>query len=163
MSGEGNYKARGVKFMGFRPAIAAAVLFAMLLRGAVPASAQSFRTLTCQFTSGTTGRFDTDWDVKASSDRVDFTIENIDAGQARAKIVSAFGMTNVLLFRGNNSLNFLELMPDGNQAFTSVFFSAKRAGKQQGSLDWFPAVHSRHMMIGNYPVVSHYRGYCQGN
>jgi hypothetical protein len=67
------------------------------------------------------------------------------------------------LFRGNNSLNFLELMTDGNQAFTTVFFSANRAGKQKGSLDWFPAVHSRHMMIGSYPVVSHYRGYCQGN
>ena len=163
MSGEGIYKARGVEFMRFRPASAAAVLFAILFFDAVPASAQTFRTLSCQFTSGTTGRFDTDWDVKVATDRLDFTIEGIDTVQARAKIVSAFGMTSVLLFRGNNSLNFLELMPDGNQAFTSVFFSANRAGKQVGSRDWFPAVHSRHMMIGNYPVVSHYRGYCQGN
>jgi len=141
----------------------AAVLFAILLFDALPASAQSFRTFRCQFASGTSGRFDNDWDVKVASDRIDFTIEGIDTGQARAKIVSAFGMTNVLLFRGNNSLNFLELMPDGNQAFTTVFFSASRAGRQEGSRDWFPAVHSRHMMIGNYPVVSHYRGYCQGN
>jgi hypothetical protein len=164
VSGEGIiYKARGVEFMRFRPASAAAVLFAILLLDAVPASAQSFRTFRCQFTTGTTGRFDTDWDVKVASDRVDFSIEGIDAGQASAKIVSAFGMSNVLLFRGNNSLNFLELMPDGNQAFTTVFFSANRAGNREGSRDWFPAVHSRHMMIGNYPVVSHYRGYCQGN
>ena len=163
VSGEGNYKARGVEYMRFRPASAAAVLFAILLFDALPASAQSFRTFRCQFASGTSGRFDNDWDVKAASDRIDFTIEGIDTVQARAKIVSAFGMTNVLLFRGNNSLNFLELMPDGNQAFTTVFFGASRAGKQEGSRDWFPAVHSRHMMIGNYPVVSHYRGYCQGN
>jgi hypothetical protein len=149
--------------MRFRPASAAAVLFATLLFSAVPASAETFRSLGCQFTSGTTGRFDTDWDVKVASDRVDFTIEGIDTVQARAKIVSAFGMSNVLLFRGNNSLNFLELMPDGNQAFTSVFFSANRAGNREGSRDWFPAVHSRHMMIGNYPVVSHYRGYCHAN
>jgi hypothetical protein len=149
--------------MRFRPAFAAAVLFTMLFSDVVPASAQSFRTYRCQFTTGTTGRFDTDWDVKVASDRVDFSIEGIDMTQAKAKIVSAFGMSNVLLFRGNNSLNFLELMSDGNQAFTSVFFSANRAGKQEGSRDWFPAVHSRHMMIGNYPVVSHYRGYCQGN
>ncbi|HLL27288.1 MAG TPA: hypothetical protein VKT73_06515 [Xanthobacteraceae bacterium] len=149
--------------MRLRPASAAAVLFTILLLGARPAAAQAFRTLTCQFTSGTTGRFDSDWDVKVASDRVDFTIDSIDMTQARAKIVSAFGMSSVLLFRGNNSLNFLELMPDGNQAFTTVFFSAKRAGRQPGSLDWYPAVHSRHMMIGNYPVVSHYRGYCQGN
>jgi hypothetical protein len=140
-----------------------AVLFAILLFDAVPGSAQSFRSLGCQFTSGTTGRFDTDWDVKVASDRIDFTIEGIDMAQSRAKIVSAFGMSNVLLFRGSNSLNFLELMSDGNQAFTSVFFSANRAGKEMGSRDWFPAVHSRHMMIGNYPVVSHYRGYCHGN
>jgi hypothetical protein len=149
--------------MRFRPASAAAVLFAILLVEAMPASAETFRSLGCQFTSGTTGRFDTDWDVKVASDRIDFTIEGIDTVQARAKIVSAFGMSNVLLFRGNNSLNFLELMPDGNQAFTSVFFSANRAGKEVNSRDWFPAVHSRHMMIGNYPVVSHYRGYCHGN
>ena len=140
----------------------AAVLFAILVLG-LPAFAQSVRTLNCQFTAGTTGRFDTEWDVKNASDRLDFTIDSIDSGQARAKITSAFGMTSVLLFRGNNSLNFLELMSDGNQAFTSVFFSVMRAGKQKGSLDWYPAVHSRHMMIGNYPVVSHYRGYCQSN
>ena len=149
--------------MWFRPAFAAAVLFAILLFDAVPGSAQSVRTLSCQFTAGTTGRFDTEWDVKGANDRIDFTIDSIDTVQARAKIVSAFGMTSVLLFRGNNSFNFLELMTDGNQAFTSVFFSVNRAGKQKGSLDWYPAVHSRHMMIGNYPVVSHYRGYCQGN
>jgi len=149
--------------MRFKPALAAAVLFTILFPGAVPASAQAFRSLTCQFTTGTTGRFDTDWDVKVASDRIDFNIEGIDTAQAKAKIVSAFGMSSVLLFRGNNSLNFLELMPDGNQAFTSVFFSANRAGKEVGSRDWFPAVHSRHMMIGNYPVVSHYRGYCHGN
>jgi hypothetical protein len=149
--------------MRFKPALAAAVLFTILFPGAVPASAQVFRSLTCQFTTGTTGRFDTDWDVKVASDRIDFNIEGIDTAQAKAKIVSAFGMSSVLLFRGNNSLNFLELMPDGNQAFTSVFFSANRAGKEVGSRDWFPAVHSRHMMIGNYPVVSHYRGYCHGN
>jgi hypothetical protein len=141
----------------------AAVLLAIVFPAVKPAFAQSFRTFNCQFTSGTTGRFDTDWDVKGASDRVDFTIEGIDTVQAKAKIVSAFGMSSVLLFRGNHSLNFLELMPDGNQAFTSVFFSANRAGKQQGSLNWYPAVHSRHMMIGNFPVVSHYRGYCQGN
>ena len=158
-----HYKAPGVKFMRSRPAFAAAVLFAILSLAAAPASAQYFRTLSCQFTSGTTGRFDTDWDVKSANDRIDFSIEGIDMAQAKAKIVSAFGMTNVLLFRGNNSLNFLELMPDGNQAFTSVFFSANRAGKQKGSADWYPAVHSRHMMIGNYPVVSHYRGFCQAN
>ena len=110
--------------MRFRPALAAAVLFAMLCFDAGPASAQAFRTLSCQFTSGTTGRFDTDWDVKVASDRIDFSIEGIDTTQAKAKIVNAFGMSSVLLFRGNNSLNFLELMPDGNQAFTSVFFSA---------------------------------------
>ncbi len=149
--------------MRFIPASAAAVLLAILVFDAAPASAQSFRSFKCQFTAGTSGRFDTDWDVKVASDRIDFTIEGVDTVQARAKIVSAFGMTNVLLFRGNNSLNFLELMTDGNQAFTTVFFSANRAGRQKGSLDWFPAVHSRHMMIGNYPVVSHYRGYCQGN
>lgn len=149
--------------MQSRPAFAAAVLLAILFSIPGPAGAQTFRSFTCQFTAGTTGRFDTDWDVKNATDRIDFTIEGIDQGQAKAKIVSAFGMTNVLLFRGNNSLNFLELMSDGNQAFTTVFFSASRAGRQRGSLDWFPAVHSRHMMIGNYPVVSHYRGYCQGN
>jgi len=149
--------------MRLRPATAAAALLTIAFFATVPAVAQSYRSFTCQFTSGTTGRFDTDWDVKSANDRVDFTIEGIDTAQAKAKIVSAFGMTNVLLFRGNNSLNFLELMPDGNQAFTSVFFSANRAGRQQGSLNWFPAVHSRHMMIGNFPVVSHYRGYCQGN
>ena len=114
--------------MRFRPASAAAILFAILLFDAAPAFAQSFKTFKCQFTSGTTGRFDTDWDVKSASDRLDFTIEGIDTTQARAKIVGAFGMTSVLLFRGNNSLNFLELMTDGNQAFTSVFFSANRAG-----------------------------------
>ena len=149
--------------MRLRPATAAAALLTIAFFATVPAVAQSYRSFTCQFTSGTTGRFDTDWDVKSANDRVDFTIEGIDTAQAKAKIVSAFGTTNVLLFRGNNSLNFLELMPDGNQAFTSVFFSANRAGRQQGSLNWFPAVHSRHMMIGNFPVVSHYRGYCQGN
>lgn len=142
--------------------VCAATLFALVF-AAAPAFAQPYRTFNCQFTTGTTGRFDTDWDVKSANDRIDFTIEGIDMAQARAKIVSAFGMTNVLLFRGNNSLNFLELMPDGNQAFTTVFFSANRAGKQQGSYSWHPAVHSRHMMIGNFPVVSHYRGYCQGN
>ena len=139
--------------MGFRPAVAAAALFVILVSDASPASAQTFRSLNCQFTTGTTGRFDTEWDVKSAGDRIDFTVENIDTAQAKAKIVNAFGMTNVLLFRGNNSLNFLELMPDGNQAFTSVFFSANRAGKQKGSLDWYPAVHSRHMMIGNLSLI----------
>jgi hypothetical protein len=173
VSGEG-IQARGVEFMRLRPAAqpslrrlrklaGAAALLAITLFAAFPAAAESFRTLNCQFTSGTTGRFDTEWDVKSASDRLDFTIEGIDTAQARAKIVSAFGMNSVLLFRGNNSLNFLELMPDGNQAFTTVFFSANRAGRQQGSFSWYPAVHSRHMMIGNFPVVSHYRGFCQGN
>ena len=148
--------------MRLRPAFAAAVLLSFSCL-TTPAFAQYVRTLACQFTAGTTGRFDNDWDVKGASDRIDFTIEGIDTTQAKAKIVSGFGMTNVLLFRGNNSLNFLELMSDGNQAFTSVFFSANRAGKQKGGGDWYPAVHSRHMMIGTYPVVSHYRGFCQGN
>ena len=103
--------------MRFRPASAAAVLFAILLIDAAPASAQSFRSLGCQFTSGTTGRFDTDWDVKVASDRIDFTIEGIDMAQSRAKIVSAFGMSSVLLFRGSNSLNFRPL-PASSSAST---------------------------------------------
>lgn len=152
-----------MEFTKLRSAFAAAVVLGLLLSNPGPAAGETFRTFSCQFTTGTTGRFDTEWDAKNASDRVDFKIESIDAAQSRAKIVNAFGMTNVLVFKGNNSLNFLELMSDGNQAFTSVFFSASRAGRQKGSLDWFPAVHSRHMMIGNYPVVSHYRGYCQGN
>src|SRR5712692_4875088 len=117
--------------MRFMPASAAAILLAIIVFNAAPASAQPFRSFKCQFTAGTTGRFDTDWDVKVASDRIDFTIEGVDTAQARAKIVSAFGMTNVLLFRGNNSLNFLELMTDGNQVFTTVFFSANRAGRQK--------------------------------
>jgi hypothetical protein len=135
---------------------------ALLCAGAAPVSAQAnFRTLTCQFTSGTSARFDNDWDVKAASDRIDFTFEGIDTTKAKAKIVSPFGMSDVLLFRGNNSLNFLEIMPDGNQAFTTVFFSHSRAGKDRAGSGWLPAAHSRHMMIGRNPVVSHYRGYCQ--
>jgi hypothetical protein len=127
-----------------------------------PVSAQTgFRTLSCQFTSGTSARFDNDWDVKAASDRIEFSFEGIDIAQAKAKIVSPFGMSDVLLFRGNNSLNFLEIMPDGNQAFTTVFFSHVRAGKDRSGGGWYPAAHSRHMMIGRSPVVSHYRGYCQ--
>ena len=127
-----------------------------------PASAQTnFRTLTCQFTSGTSARFDNEWDVKSASDRIEFSFEGIDTTRAKAKIVSPFGMNDVLLFRGNNSLNFLEIMPDGNQAFTTVFFSHTRAGKDRSGGGWFPAAHSRHMLIGRSPVVSHYRGYCQ--
>ncbi len=135
---------------------------ALLAGAASPARAQSnFTTLMCQFASGTSARFDADWDVKAASDRLSFTFEGIDATRAKARIVSPFGMSEVLLFKGNNSLNFLEIMPDGNQAFTTVFFSHRRDGKdtKTGSF-WYPAAHSRHMMIGRNPVVSHYRGYC---
>jgi hypothetical protein len=149
------------KFIGFAMGMMALALFCA---GApiAPAAAQTgFRTLTCQFTSGTTARFDNDWDVKAASDRIEFSFEGIDTAQAKAKIVSPFGMSDVLLFRGNNSLNFLEIMPDGNQAFTTVFFSHSRAGKDRAGNGWFPAAHSRHMMIGRNPVISHYRGYCQ--
>jgi hypothetical protein len=144
--------------------VAGGIALALLCAGGsvVPAAAQpSFRTLTCQFTSGTSARFDNDWDVKAASDRIEFSFEGIDTTRAKAKIVSPFGMSDVLLFRGNNSLNFLEIMPDGNQAFTTVFFSHLRAGKDRSGGGWYPAAHSRHMMIGRSPVVSHYRGYCQ--
>jgi hypothetical protein len=140
------------------------LVLAALCAGAsvAPASAQTnFRTLTCQFTSGTSARFDNEWDVKSASDRIEFSFEGIDTTRAKAKIVSPFGMNDVLLFRGNNSLNFLEIMPDGNQAFTTVFFSHTRAGKDRSGGGWFPAAHSRHMLIGRSPVVSHYRGYCQ--
>jgi hypothetical protein len=54
-------------------------------------------------------------------------------------------------------------MPDGNQAFTTVFFSHVRQGKKLTGASWYPAAHSRHMMIGRNPVISHYRGYCQPN
>jgi hypothetical protein len=143
-------------------AVAAAALFAS------PAGAQfqpHFTSLHCQFSSGTSARFDTEWDVKAASDKLNFTFESIDAAHAKAKIVSPFGMSEVLLFKGNNSLNFLEIMPDGNQAFTTVFFSHSREGnkKNSGLSPWYPAAHSRHMMIGRNPVISHYRGYCQPN
>ncbi len=95
----------------------------------------------CQFASGTSARFDADWDVKAASDRLSFTFEGIDATRAKARIVSPFGMSEVLLFKGNNSLNFLEIMPDGNQAFTTVFFSHRRDGK--GHQDWIVLVSGR--------------------
>jgi hypothetical protein len=123
----------------------------------------SMHTLSCQFTSGTSARFDTEWDVRAASDKLQFTFEGIDTAKAKARIVSPFGMSEVLLFKGNNSLNFLEIMPDGNQAFTTVFFSHSRDGKDRAGAPWYPAAHSRHMMIGRNPVVSHYRGYCQPN
>ncbi len=146
----------------------AAFVFAALMHAVVPAIAQgfgerAFRSFTCKFDSGTSARFDTDWDVKAAGDKLDFRLEGIDTAQAKAKVVGPFGMTNALLFRGNSSLNFLEIMSDGNQAFTTVFFSFQREGKQAGNAVWYPAVHSRHMMIGRNPVVSHYRGYCQPN
>jgi hypothetical protein len=130
----------------------------------VSASAQTdFRTLNCQFRGGTSAKFDKDWDVKAAADKLNLTFENIDLAQAKARVVGPFGMTNVLLFRGNGSLNFLEIMSDGNQTFTTVFFSYQREGKQRGAAVWYPAVHSRHMMIGSNPVVSHLRGFCQPN
>lgn len=138
----------------------AAALFASLTIPPVHA-APNFHTLTCRFSSGTTAKFDSDWEVRAASDRLDFTFEGIDPANAKARIVGPFGMSNVLLFRGNNSLNFLEIMPDGNQAFTTVFFSHMRQGKQHEGEFWYPAAHSRHMMIGRNPVISHYRGYCQ--
>lgn len=133
-----------------------------------PASAQGlgergFRSFSCKFESGTSARFDTEWDAKAAGDKIDFRLEGVDTAQAKAKVVGPFGMTNALLFRGNGSLNFLEIMSDGNQAFTTIFFSYQREGKVQGNAVWYPAVHSRHMMIGRNPVVSHYRGYCQPN
>ena len=130
----------------------------------ISANAQTdFRTLNCQFPGGTTARFDKEWDAKAAADKLNFSFENINLAQAKARVVGPFGMTNVLLFRGNNSLNFLEIMPDGNQAFTTVFFSYQREGRQKGMAVWYPAVHSRHMMIGSSPVVSHLRGFCQPN
>jgi len=152
---------------GARPAWAA-FLFAAAMLASVSALAQglgdrAFRSFTCKFESGTSARFDTDWDVKAAGDKLDFRLEGVDAAQAKAKVVGPFGMTNALLFRGNSSLNFLEIMSDGNQAFTTIFFSHQREGKQQGNAVWYPAVHSRHMMIGRTPVISHYRGYCQPN
>ncbi len=142
-------------------AVCAAAIFL-----ALPARAQlraNFTTLNCQFTSGTSARFDVEWDVKAASDKLTFTFEGIDSQRAKARIVSPFGMSEVLLFKGNNSMNFLEIMPDGNQAFTTVFFSHSREGNKQNSglSPWYPAAHSRHMMIGRNPVISHYRGYCQ--
>ncbi len=147
--------------------LTAAVIVAAAALAAMPAFAQfqqKFTSLNCQFSSGTSARFDVEWDVKAASDKLNFTFEGIDIGRAKAKIVSPFGMSEVLLFKGNNSLNFLEIMPDGNQAFTTVFFSHMREGKGQGgSSSWYPAAHSRHMMIGRNPVISHYRGYCQPN
>jgi len=146
---------------------------ALLLSGALlfaaapfapPARAQSnFQTLHCEFSSGTSARFDRDWDVRSASDKLSFTFEGIDTQRAKARIVSPFGMSEVLLFKGGNSLNFLEIMPDGNQAFTTVFFTHSRDGKTKGAAPWYPAAHSRHMLIGRTPVVSHYRGYCQPN
>jgi hypothetical protein len=38
-----------------------------------------------------------------------------------------------------------------------------RQGKKLTGASWYPAAHSRHMMIGRNPVISHYRGYCQPN
>ncbi len=150
-------------FMGGKFTKAMLVLAAALGAGAAfsPASAQNFRTLTCQFTSGTSARFEAEWDVKSASDRIEFSFEGIDTARAKAKVVSPFGMSDVLLFRGNNSLNFLEILPDGNQTFTTVFFSHARGGRAPSGANWFPAAHSRHMLIGRNPVVSHYRGYCQ--
>jgi hypothetical protein len=144
---------------GLAPAVFFLALTAFF---ASPARAQpNFQTLSCQFSSGTSARFDTEWDVRAASDKLTFTFEGIDTAHAKARIVSPFGMSNVLLFKGNNSLNFLEIMPDGNQAFTTVFFSHTREGKDKSGASWYPAAHSRHMMIGRNPVISHYRGYCQ--
>ncbi len=146
--------------------VAAIAAAAGLPASPAPAQFQTrFTSLNCQFASGTSARFDREWDVKAASDKLNFTFEGIDTAHAKAKIVSPFGMSEVLLFKGNNSLNFLEIMPDGNQAFTTVFFSHAREGsnKNSGLAVWYPAAHSRHMMIGKSPVVSHYRGYCQPN
>ena len=154
---------------GKRKAALALLLSAVLVAAASyapPVYAQSrFSSLHCEFSSGTSARFDKDWDVRAASDKLDFTFEGIDMQHAKARIVSPFGMSEVLLFKGNNSLNFLEIMPDGNQAFTTVFFSHAREGnkKNSGLAMWYPAAHSRHMMIGHNPVISHYRGYCQPN
>ncbi len=143
--------------------LAAAVLAAANSLASSAHAQWTLHTLSCQFASGTSARFDTEWDVRPASDKLQFTFEGIDTAKAKAKIVSPFGMSEVLLFKGNNSLNFLEIMPDGNQAFTTVFFSHSRDGKDKAGAPWYPAAHSRHMMIGRNPVVSHYRGYCQPN
>jgi hypothetical protein len=81
-------------------------------------------------------------------------IDNIDLTAGRARMVGNVGASNVTATATDSGILFVERTLAGNFVVTTVFATDFLA-------PWYPAVQSRHVLMGDEPMPSQYYGKCR--
>jgi len=113
------------------------------------------KVLSCAFTGGAAGTYESGDFSSKPPHPLDFTIENIDLEQQSATLKTEpdgkVGKLSVI--RAINANHFLEVVNEGFLNLTTVYDLDPKTGK-------FPAVHSRHFGLFGQPVFGQYTGFC---
>ena len=91
------------------------------------------------------------WD---KDDSYSVVFASVDAAKGTAQQIGDLGASNLIVLKGDNSLNILEPTPSGNLVLTTIFSGEKDAT--------FLAVTSRHMNVFGEAIVSQMFGSCRG-
>ncbi len=84
---------------------------------------------------------------------MDIIFDNINIKESSGRIIGSNGGANLMVFKVENKLHFLEFTKTGNLATTSITIDKDAENYQ--------AIHSRNMSINNQIVPSQYSGYCK--
>ena len=84
-----------------------------------------------------------------------FTLASVDIKAKTAQLIGNAGADKVTVLTGDHGLHFMNLTGTDNFIVTTVFASTDANGK-------FHSVHSRHVSLGDKPIVSQYYGSCEG-
>jgi hypothetical protein len=132
---------------------------ALLPSMAQPASPHMAKALVCRTGPG----IHTEWEdqrpkSKTASNKVTFTISEIDLVARTARISGPGGSSVVRMIVTDAGLTLVEIVPNGSILFTTVYASSK------ANPMIFPLVDSRHVVLLDIdqPMASQYYGHCEG-
>jgi hypothetical protein len=118
------------------------------------------RSLRCEFDRGHAASWNTDTyelvikEGTFSDPPTPLVFDNIDLTEGTARFVGNIGASDVTASASESGLWFLERTPAGNFNLVTVFATSTMAPE-------YPAVMSRHVVVGDEPVPSQYYGTCR--
>jgi hypothetical protein len=113
----------------------------------------------CSFGSGILTEFDSGEArsiIQTSGDLNDLVFDQINSDSNKAKRIGNSGAVDVTVFRGTETVNFLETTASGNLTLTAIYRM-----ENLSSRGFAFAVHTRHFAVGNHFIPSQYWGSCR--
>jgi len=116
---------------------------------ATAAEAPMPKSLKCEFTSGVFHAWGEE--TKINSDKLEMVFDSIDAKARTARIIGNAGAEDVAVILTPDHLSFMEITGAGNINLTTVYLSPSE----------LRAVHSRHVGLDGWPLLSQSYGICR--